>query len=135
MVEQQDIMIPAISEMNSRIADMEEKQRLLKDKMLLIGENLVDIREQINIDLTEIKIKQGELGQDIEKLKNGFLRIGDELEKKARKSELSIIEKQLKMFEPLNFARIEDVEMMISEHFKRTGLEHQKEELKEKRGK
>ena len=42
-----------------------------------------------------------------------LLNSGDELEKKARKSELEIIEKQMKMFEPLKLARLEDVERII----------------------
>lgn len=115
---EQDYFVSALSELNSRIADIEEKQRLIKDRMLLVGKNLVDMRENINKDLTEIKLRLEGLEQNTEKLKQAFLRIGDELEKKARKSELEILEKQMKMFEPLKLARLEDVERIVENKLK-----------------
>jgi len=115
---QEDFITPIISEFNSRIADIEEKQRLLKDRITLIGKNIVELREQTAKDIAEIKIKKEEIEKTIEKLKDGFLRMSEEMEKKARKSEIEILEKQFKMFQPLNFIRAEDLNKIIDEKLK-----------------
>jgi len=74
---QEDFITPIISEFNSRIADIEEKQRLLKDRITLIGKNIVELREQTSKDIVEIKIKLEEIEKTIEKLKDGFLRMSE----------------------------------------------------------
>jgi predicted nucleic acid-binding Zn-ribbon protein len=43
------------SDVNTRVRDLEEKQRLLKDRTLLIGQNLVEDREEIFNELHELK--------------------------------------------------------------------------------
>ena len=117
---QEDFITPLVSEFNSRIADIEEKQRLLKDRMILIGKNIVELREQTSKDIVELKVRLDNIERTLEKLKNGFLRMGEEMEKKARKSELEIIEKQLKMFQPLNFIRVEDLDKIIDKKLKKS---------------
>jgi hypothetical protein len=110
---QEDFITPMVSEFNLRIADIEEKQRLLRDRMMLVGKNIVELREQASKDITDLKVRLDDIEKNIEKLIAGFLRIGEELEKKARKSELEIIERQLKMFQPLNFIREEDLDKIL----------------------
>ena len=39
-----------------RIRELEEKQRILKDRLLLIGENLIETREKVNEDLLKITL-------------------------------------------------------------------------------
>ena len=38
-----------------QVRDLEEKQRILKDRLLLIGQNLIDVREKNNEAVLEIK--------------------------------------------------------------------------------
>jgi len=120
---QEDFITPLVSEFNSRIADIEEKQRLLKDRMILVGKNIVELREQSSKDIVEIKVRLDEIERTLEKLTNNFLRIGEEIEKKARKSELEIIEKQLKMFQPLNFIRAEDLDKILNNRMKTSKMQ------------
>ena len=40
---------------NLKIRDLEEKQRILKDRLLLIGQNLLEIKEKSNQDMLNIK--------------------------------------------------------------------------------
>ncbi|MEK6758070.1 MAG: hypothetical protein AABX88_02985, partial [Nanoarchaeota archaeon] len=42
-------------DINTKVRDLEEKQRILKDRLLLIGQNLIDFKEQTNENLLEIK--------------------------------------------------------------------------------
>lgn len=116
MVEQQqDYVTPLLSEFNTKLRDIEEKQRLLKDRVLLIGENLVSSKEETEKEITELKIKTESILNNIERIKETLLRLSEELETKARRQELEMLKKQAKMFQPLELARIEDVDRMINE--------------------
>ena len=114
MVEQQDYL-PIASELNTKLRDIEEKQRLIKDRMLLIGQNLVDFREEAEKNISVLKAETELIKQEILKIKSTLERIIEELSGLARKEEVMILQRQLKMFQPLQFARMEDVEKMIKE--------------------
>jgi len=110
---EQDYLTPLLSEFNTRLRDIEEKQRLLKDRVLLIGENLVETKEELGKEITELKIQAEQAKQDILKIKETLQRLAEELDNKARKSEVELLRRQAKMFQPLNLATIEDVEKML----------------------
>jgi leucyl-tRNA synthetase len=109
MPEQNQNFTEALSyEINSRVADVEEKQRLLRDRVVLISKNLIEFREDSEKLLQEIKSTLSQLTQDVEKLKTRFFKLSEDLEKKAKKTEVEIIKKQLKMLEPLSFLNKND---------------------------
>jgi len=115
MPEQLPDFTPLLSEFNTKLRDLEEKQRLLKDRVLLIGENLIQSRDDTEKTLAELKVQSEQSRQDILKIKETLQRIVEELENKARRAELDFMRRQFKMFEPLKLARIEDVQKMIKE--------------------
>src|SRR3989344_6708167 len=116
MAEQQDFSW--LNEFNIKIRDLEERQKMLKDRVLLIGKNLVEIKESIEESLTELKKSVELFKQDIFRLKDNMSRLSEETESFARKSELEILQRQIKMFEPLRYASIEDVENIVEEKLK-----------------
>ncbi len=89
------------SDMNTRIRDIEEKQRVLKDRILLIGQNLVDIKEKNEEKVIEIKKDIELIKQKIERIASFIETISGEFSKFARKDDLEILAKQAKMFQPL----------------------------------
>ena len=115
----QDYITPLLGEFNTKLRDLEEKQRLLKDRVLLIGTNLVEMREDMGKDLTDLKIQSEQSKQDILKIRETLQRLADELENRARRSEIELIKRQFKIFEPLKLARLEDVKEMINERLKK----------------
>lgn len=102
---QQDFITPLLSDFNTKLRDIEEKQRLIKDRVLLIGENLVNSREEISKDIVNLKIASEEAKRDILKIKETLQRIMEEMDNKARASEVEILKKQAKMFQPLEFIK------------------------------
>lgn len=96
---------PYFTEINTRIRDLEEKQRILKDRTLLIGENLVEIKDRLNHDLIEIKKEIENMKQQMERVKSFLETASDEFSKFARKEDLEILSKQAKMFKPLEFIK------------------------------
>ncbi|MFH1787222.1 MAG: hypothetical protein ABH811_00295 [archaeon] len=88
-------------ETNTKLRDLEEKQRILKDRTLLIGQNLIETKEQNIQKILEIKKEMEILKQDIERIKSFLEIIASEFSNFARKEDLEILSRQAKMFQPL----------------------------------
>ena len=84
---------------------MEEKQSILKDRLLLIGKNFLETKEKTNDKLTAVKKDVDNMKQDIEKIKSFMESISNEITKFAKKEDLEILSKQAKMFQPLEFIK------------------------------
>ena len=87
---------------NVKLRDLEEKQRILKRRILLIGQNLIDLREKSNEEMLEMKKALEEIKETTTRTANFTKNILSELSKFARKDDLDILAKQAKMFQPLN---------------------------------
>lgn len=90
---------------NSSLRDLEEKQRLIKDRLLLIGENLIETREKTSKEILELKKDIEVLKQNMERIKSFLETASNEFSKFARKEDLEILAKQAKMFQPLELIR------------------------------
>ncbi|VVB78649.1 Uncharacterised protein [uncultured archaeon] len=115
MEEQQEPISALLSEFGTRLNEIEEKQRLVKDRILLIGENLVSTKEDYDRQILDFKKQINELTLDIKNMKQLNKRIINELENFARKTELEIFTRQMKIFQPLEFARVKDVRAIVQE--------------------
>jgi len=119
-------------EIGLRIRDLEENQRLTKERVLLLGQNLIDFQEKNSSDIIEMKKTIDDLKTDVKRIKDLIQLFSDEIAKSARKEELAILSRQLKMFEPLKFARIEDVEKIVDEKLNKHQQHNKSEENESK---
>ena len=90
-----------MGETNSQIKDLEEKQRILKDRLLLIGKNLIEVKEELNEKILGIKKDIEIIKQSMERTISFLETASNEFSKFARKEDLEILSKQAKMFQPL----------------------------------
>jgi len=88
------------AEVNTRMRDLEEKQRILKDRLLLIGQNLIETKEKTTQDILDIKKDVEILKQSVERIISFTEAISGEFSKFARKEDLEILTKQARMFQP-----------------------------------
>ena len=94
-----------LNDIHVRIRDLDEKHRTLKDRILLIGQNLIEMKEKNDEDLLEIKKNLELMRISIERL-TSFLEVASsEFSKFARKEDLEILSKQARMFQPLELRR------------------------------
>ena len=122
----QDPTTALLSEFGTRLTEIEEKQRLIKDRLLLIGENLISTKEDIEKQNLEFKTKIKQTEFEIKTLKQITKRVVSELGNLARKPELEILQRQMKMFQPLEFARIQDIKSIVSDEIKKVKIERKK---------
>jgi predicted nucleic acid-binding Zn-ribbon protein len=87
-------------DITTRVNDLEERQRLLKERVILVGTNLIETKEEFGKEIINLKLAIENMRQDMKKVKEAVLRVSEELDKKARKFEVELLAKQMKMFEP-----------------------------------
>ncbi|MBU2615490.1 MAG: hypothetical protein KKC19_00100 [Nanoarchaeota archaeon] len=90
---------------NTKIRDLEERNRMLKDRLLLIGQNLIETKEKTNLNITEMKKDIEIIKRNVERLTSFIETISTEFPNFARREDLEILSKQAKMFQPLEFVR------------------------------
>jgi hypothetical protein len=100
------------TETSTKVRDMEEKQRIIKDRILLIGQNLIEMKGDIQITFLGIKKDIEIMKRDIERLKSFFEAASGEFSKFAKKEDLEILTKQAKMFQPLELVTKSDLEKL-----------------------
>lgn len=88
-------------EVNLKLRDLEEKQRILKDRLLLIGENLVELREKTTKDNLEIKKNIAIIQEQLKKMLSFLETASSEMTKFAKKDDMDILYKQARMFQGL----------------------------------
>jgi len=99
--QQEDFTSQLLADFNTKLKDMEERQKLIKERVLLIGENLVNERESNIEEISEIKTKVERLEHDFERMKETISSLIDETQNFARKNEVESLRHQFKIFEPL----------------------------------
>ena len=105
MKEEADMQNQAPDELIIKIKDLEEKQKIFKDRALMIGQNLIDFKEKTNEKTLELKKEIEEIKRHTEKIKTFMENISREFANLARKDDLEILSKQLKMFKPLEYLK------------------------------
>ena len=109
MVEIQSDSYSFWTDVNVRFRDLEEKHKMLKDRLLLIGQNLIETKEKTSSDVLEIKKELEVIKKNMERLVSFLETASEEFSKFARKEDLELLSKQAKMFQPLEFVRKKDL--------------------------
>jgi len=104
-----------LSDFNTRLGDVDERNRLIRERVLLLGKNLISSKESTEEDIKEIKKENIEIKKDLEKLKKVSNSLLTEFNKFVKREEIILIERMLKDFQPLEFMRKIDVEKLIEE--------------------
>lgn len=100
------------SDFNTKFRDLEEKQKMLKDRLLLIGKNLVDMKEKTSEDILEIKKELEIMKRNMERVISFLETASAEFSKFAKKEDLEILSRQAKMFQPIEFMRKKDLKKL-----------------------
>jgi hypothetical protein len=100
------------TETSTKVRDLEEKQRIIKDRILLIGQNLIEMKEEVGSTFLDLKKEIELIKRDIERLKSFFETASVEFSRFARKEDLEILSKQAKMFQPLELVTKADLEKL-----------------------
>jgi|TARA_Y100000034_G_C6646841_1_gene282989 hypothetical protein len=84
---------------NMKMKDLEEKQNVLRERLLLIGKNLVEIKDETSEKMLELKKDLEMIKHEVGRMKSFLEAISGEFSKFAKKEDLEILAKQAKMFQ------------------------------------
>ena len=119
MAEKEAIQIPFYqTDANNRTRNLEEKNKILKERILLIGKNLINIKEESESEIILLKSQIKQIQQELNEIKSQLRNLLSESNNFVRKSETRIIERILKDFQPLEFLRKKDIEELIEQKLK-----------------
>jgi len=82
-------------DVNIRLRDLEEKNRLVRDRVLLLGQSVIDERDKSFKEIQEMKGNLITLKEDVGRLKELMQRMAEQIIQMARKEELMILQRQL----------------------------------------
>ena len=86
------------SDFPTKLRDLEEKQRMLKDRLLLIGQNLIETKEKTNADILQIKKDLENMKAAMERLVSFLETASAEFSKFAKKRILKSYQNKQKCF-------------------------------------
>jgi len=89
------------SDINLLLRDLEEKQKILKERLIMVSENLISLKEKTTKDNLEIKKNISAMQEQMKKLISFLEMASSEMTKFAKKEEVEILYKQAKMFKAL----------------------------------
>ena len=101
------------SDFNTRLKDIDERNKLIRERVLLLGKNLISLRQENDDEIRTIKKENTQIKQDIDKLKRTSNSLLTEFNKFVKREELVLVERMLKDFQPLEFMRKKDIEELI----------------------
>ena len=94
--------VPAETQFSSdpaaRVRDIENSQKLLKDRILLIGQTLVEEREKSFDEIQQMKKTLIKLEEETERMRSFIQRLTEKTDTLARKEELMILQRQFDLF-------------------------------------
>lgn len=89
------------SDINLLLRDLEEKQKILKERLIMVSENLISLKEKTTKDNLEIKKNISAMQEQMKKLISFLEMASSEMTKFAKKEEVEILYKQAKMFKAI----------------------------------
>jgi hypothetical protein len=128
-----------LTDFNTRLRDIDERNRLIRERVLLLGKNLISSRQEVEDDLRQIKRENQELKSSIEKLTRIAKNLSEDTDKFVKREEIALVERMLKDFQPLEFLRRKDIEELIDKKNGQKGHAsadtHHKKQIKTKKTK
>lgn len=107
-----------LSDFSTRLRDLEERNRLIKERVVLLGQNLISTKEEVEGELRILKQDSEKVKQGVEKMGSTLKSVVEELGRFVKREEMAVIERMLKDFQPLEFMRKKDVEELIEQKIK-----------------
>jgi len=102
-----------IFEIVTRVRDVEGKYNLLRDRALIINQNMVEQYQKTHGEFKAINEDIKNIKEDIFQIKETLKHVISELDHFSRKEDLRVLEKYINLWNPMKFVTEEDVRRII----------------------
>jgi DNA repair exonuclease SbcCD ATPase subunit len=131
---QQIPMGPSVSELmdhvnslSRRLRMLEERYSTLVSKNQLTDQNMLTNNKKFNTEIKTINLEISELKSDLTRLKETNTLIIQDLRECAKKEDIEIVEKYLKLWEPIRFVTQTQVENIVRDLIENMGIKTQED--------
>jgi len=108
---------------NSRLRSIEERERIMKDQIFLLNQNLLEIKDSNLLKGLEVKKELERLKEEVKSISQFLEIISSEFSKFAKKEDIEILYRNAKMFNPLELVTKKELEKYLQEEkIKKEGL-------------
>ena len=89
-------------DINTHIQDIEERQKLTRERVLMMGKNLIDEKEKVISELKELKKEMIIIKEENNKMKEILSNLTRQINKTVRKEELMTLQRQFDLMRDPN---------------------------------
>jgi archaellum component FlaC len=107
------------AEFSTKMKSLEERHEMLKERVLLISQSFLRTEERTSKELALMREEFREARMDLDRIKENVQTVIRDSADFARREELGVLEKYMKLWEPLQFMKENDVKKMINEKLKK----------------
>ncbi len=108
---QQDFFV----DLGSRLRTTEGKYNLLRDRVLLINQNMIEEWKKVSSELHILNDEIKEVKVDLYRIKETMKHLLQEIERYARKEDVKVLEKYINLWNPMKFMTETDVKKMLEQ--------------------
>ena len=108
-----------LGEFNTKISDIEQRHDMLKERILLLSQSFLRTEERVSKEFAMLREQFNELRLDMDRTRENLSQIIRDSADFARRDELLVMEKYMKLWEPLKFMKEDDVKKMINDKIKK----------------
>jgi len=119
MGEESEDMSALWADFGTKLRDIEERNSMIKDRLLLLSQSFLRQEERLSKEIAMMRDEMKEIRMDLDRSNENIQHIIRENSEFARRDELKVIEKYLKLWEPLKFIKEDDVKKMINDKLKK----------------
>ena len=98
-----------------RLRLIESRYGLLRDRMIIVNQNMVDEYKKLSYDIKIIDSEVKDIKRDLVNVKDALNAVSRELRNFSKVEDLKVLEKYINLWNPLKFVTEEDVLKLINE--------------------
>ncbi len=102
-----------VKDIQRRIRVLEERYSSIRKNIQVNERNMLDINKRLMTELKTANMEIGEIKQDISNIKDEIQMIVKELKESVKKEEVAVLEKYIRLWEPLDFVTREEMEKYV----------------------
>ena len=104
-----------------RVRDIESKVVILRDRIFVTDQNMIEEYRSINLQLKNINNEMKGIKADLTKVKQTIRHMITGVEAFARKDDLKVLERYINLWNPLHFTTEKEVKLLIDKSLKDKG--------------
>ena len=108
-------------DMNSRLREVEGKYNLLRDRALIINQNMIQQYKKTHSEINQVNDDIKEIKTEIFKIKEALRHLLKEIEYFARKEDVRVLEKYITFWSPMKLVTEAEVMRIIEKERSKDG--------------